>query len=311
MDLVVVLEVMLELLAIMLLGYFLFKKGILNPEVSKKLSWLVVNVTAPLLVLYAMYQVEDGGERSIVIHTLLLGLICYTGFIALAFVLSKVLWVPKGTRGIYQFILVFANTGFMGYPVIQSLFGTGAVFYASIYGIAFNLYVYTYGIWVIKNDCGSEGGVFRWQSLINPGIISSVLAMVFFLADVKLPEVVIDLFGSLGNMTTPLSMLILGASMGEFALGELFRDRKLYSITFLRLIALPLLMYVITSACGVAPLLVGIVTVSAAMPAASMAVMLATTYDGNIEFASKSVVFSTLLSIVTLPIVMAITHLSV
>ena len=135
--------------------------------------------------------------------------------------------------------------------------------------------------------------------------------MIFFLADVKLPEVVIDLFGSLGNMTTPLSMLILGASMGEFALGELFRDRKLYSITFLRLIALPLLMYVITSACGVAPLLVGIVTVSAAMPAASMAVMLATTYDGNIEFASKSVVFSTLLSIVTLPIVMAITHLSV
>ena len=120
MDLVVVLEVMLELLAIMLLGYFLFKKGILNPEVSKKLSWLVVNVTAPLLVLYAMYQVEDGGERSIVIHTLLLGLICYTGFIALAFVLSKVLRVPKGTRGIYQFILVFANTGFMGYPVIQS-----------------------------------------------------------------------------------------------------------------------------------------------------------------------------------------------
>ena len=120
MDLVVVLEVMLELLAIMLLGYFLFKKGILNPEVSKKLSWLVVNVTAPLLVLYAMYQVEDGGGRSIVIHTLLLGLICYTGFIALAFVLSKVLRVPKGTRGIYQFILVFANTGFMGYPVIQS-----------------------------------------------------------------------------------------------------------------------------------------------------------------------------------------------
>lgn len=313
MDIVVVVEVMIKLLAVMILGFFLSRIDVLDREVSKKLSWMVVNVTSPLLVIYSVFEVTVQ-DRSIVWNTLLIGICCYLSFILAAFVLSRLLRIPRGSRGIFQFMLVFANTGFMGYPVLQSLFGTEAIFYASIYGIPFNLLVYTYGVSIIRNDrvgtdTPQEREKFRWKSLINVGTISSVVAIVLFLTAFPLPDVVVEFCGMVGNTTTPLSMLIIGASLADVSIREMIRDKKLYVLAALRLFAIPFLMYAACTLLHIDSYITGIATVSAAMPAASMAVMMAKSYDGNTDFASKGVVFTTLLCVATLPVVVYVTHL--
>lgn len=313
MDIMVVVEVMIKLLAVMILGFFLSKIDVLNKEVSKKLSWMVVNITSPLLVIYSVFEVSVD-DRSVVWGTLLIGIGCYLSFILLAFVLSRLLRVKPGKRGIYQFVLVFANTGFMGYPVLQSLLGTESIFYASIYGIPFNLLVYTYGISIIHHDrahpaAGGSHGGFHPRSLLNVGTISSVLAIILFLTAIPLPHVVIEFCDMVGNTTTPLSMLILGASLADVSIREMLKEKDLYVLALLRLFVIPLLLYGALTLLHIDPYITAIATVSAAMPAASMAVMMAQSYDGNTDFASKGVVLTTILSVLTLPVVVAVTHL--
>lgn len=313
MNIFVVIEVMMKLLAVMLLGFFLCRKDILNHEVSKKLSWMVVNVTSPLLVISSVFQVTVE-DRSVVWGVLLTGILCYLGFIAAAVGLSWLLRIPKGKRGIYQFMLVFANTAFMGYPVLQSLYGTESIFYASIYGIPFNLLVYTYGIYVIRNDRVGEGSDqggqgFHLKSIINVGTISSILAILIFVFAIPFPRAAIDFCEMVGNTTTPLSMMILGASLSDISLKEMLREGDLYLLAGLRLFGIPFLLYGACRLFGVDPFLTAIAVISAAMPGASMSVMMSQTYDGNTEFASKGVVFTTILCVITLPIVAAVTGL--
>ena len=112
-----------------------------------------------------------------------------------------------------------------------------------------------------------------------------------------------------GNTTTPLSMLIIGASLADVSIREMIRDKKLYVLAALRLFAIPFLMYAACTLLHIDSYITGIATVSAAMPAASMAVMMAKSYDGNTDFASKGVVFTTLLCVATLPVVVYVTHL--
>ena len=232
MNIFVVVEVMIKLLAVMLLGFFLCRKDILNDEVCKKLSWMVVNITSPLLVIASVFQVQVD-DRGIVWGILLTAMLCYVGYVVVAILLTWVLRIPKGKRGVYQLILVFANAGFMGYPVVQSLIGTEAIFYASIFCIPFNLLVYTYGVVVLRNDVmeegdGGEENQFHLKSIINVGTISSIIAIIVFVFAIPLPGVVVEFCDMVGNTTTPLSMLILGASLADISLNETIRDHHLH-----------------------------------------------------------------------------------
>ncbi len=295
-----VINVMIELFIIMILGYILAKKNILDKEISSKISWLVVNVSLPMIIVASVY----GKEGSIldVMDYFLAGIVFYAVVPVIAFLICKILKIKKENMGIYQFMLIFSNCSFMGYPVLKATFGDEAIFLSSIFNLPFNIVAFSYGVYLISSN--GENNKFQPKKLLNVGIIASILALVIYTCHIKLPTVIIDTCNMFGDITTPLSMIVLGISLAQVPIKDLFCEYKIYPITIIRLIVIPLLTYFIMSKIFDNQMLIGIATGTAAMPVATMCVMLANQYKGDEKLASIGVVISTLCSIITIPFIM-------
>lgn len=303
MSIQVVFNVMLELFIIMVLGYIFARKKFLDKNTSDKLSWLIVNVSLPMMIIASVFGKE--GELSDVTDYLLYGVIFYAASMIIAFLVCKILFVKKQNMGTYQFMLIFSNGSFMGYPVMSAIFGEESIFLMSIFNIPFNIIAFTYGIFLLSKGSGEKGG-FDFKKLINPGIIASIVAIVIYACGIRLPDVVESTCSTLGNITTPISMLVLGISLAQVPVKELFNEFRIYPMTLVRLIGLPLLTFFIVSMFTDNTMLIGVTTGTAAMPVASMCVMLTTLYGGNVKLASVGVFITTICSVVTIPVIMTL-----
>lgn len=301
----VALQVMLELFIILIIGYFLAKKDVLNQDAGKRISILIVNIVFPALIIAAVSENLDQGSLSSVLGVFLLGMATYIVLPIAAWIFMKLLRVPAGQQGIYQFMLIFSNCSFMGYPVLGAIFGSQAIFLSAIFNLPFNLLAFSYGIALVCKDSKAKAG-FRLSKLLNPGIIASVLALVIYGVSLRLPAMILELCSMVGNMTTPLSMLVLGAALAEIPLKDVFMDVRIYLMSAVRLIAIPCLAYFILHFFVSDVMTLGVAVMSLAMPVASMTVMLSNQYDGNVRLASIGVFVSTLLSVATIPLISAL-----
>lgn len=302
MDIRIVVNTMLELFLILVLGYGVAKLGIIDSETNKKLSALVVNVSMPALIIASVADNVGTGNLREVLSYLLWGTVFYGVMLLLAWLFTRLMGTPKNQRGTYQFMLIFSNCTFMGYPVMESIFGTEAIFFTSIFNIPFNLLAFSYGILLISKD-GEGEARFEEKKLINPGIIASVLALLIFAFGLELPQVFQKTCSIVGNLTTPLSMLVLGASLSVVPIREIVREIRIYPMTLFRLIVLPVITYLLMRLVTDNTMLIGIAALTAAMPVASMSVMLSNQYKGNTKLASIGVFISTLCSVGTIPLV--------
>lgn len=167
MDIQVIVNQMIILFLVMIIGYIANKSGILDQTQNQKMSSLVLNITSPGLILSSV-RAPTNGSLSSVIQIFLISIAIYMVLPIMGILLSRILKVPKEDRNLYQFMTIFSNIGFMGYPVIQSIFGDEALFFASICNLVFNLVCYSYGVYLIS---GSGKLSFDFKQLINPGII--------------------------------------------------------------------------------------------------------------------------------------------
>lgn len=302
MDITVVVNLMIELFLILLLGYGIAKLGIIDSVTNRKLSSVVVNVAMPALVFASAAQNVDQGDIKEVMTYLGFGFLFYGIMVLLAWLLTRCMRTPKNQRGTYQFMLIFSNCTFMGYPVLEALFGSRAIFLGAIFNLPFNLLAFSYGIFLISKD-GEGTATFQPKKLLNPGIIASVLAILIIAVHISLPQVVTNTFTKVGNLTTPLSMLVLGASLAEVPIQEIWKEVRVYPMTVFRLLLLPFLTFLLMRLVSDNLTLVGIATMTAAMPVASMTVMLSNQYKGNTKLAAIGIFISTLLSVVTIPVV--------
>lgn len=297
----VVWNVMLELVIIMALGYGLAFFGFLDKRFSDKLSWLVINISMPMLIIASVLGKE--GKLSDVLAYLGYGTAFYIISMPIAFLCCKLLFVRKKNMGTYQFMLIFSNCSFMGYPIAAAVLGADSVFYMSIFNIPFNIFAFSYGIYLLASGSGNEVG-FNPKKLINPGIISSIIAIIIYAYGFSLPSFIESTFSSVGELTTPLSMLVLGISLAQLPVSELFNEIRLYPISLIRLVGLPVLTYYVMSLLTNDIMMLGVATVTAAMPVASMTVMLTTLYGGNVKLASVGVFITTVLSVISVPLVL-------
>ncbi len=308
MDMAVVVNLMIELFLILLLGYGIAKLDIIDSFTNRKLSSLVVNVAMPALVFSSAVQNVDQGDLKEVLIYLLFGFLFYGMMILLAWILTRCMGTPDNQRGTYQFMLIFSNCSFMGYPVLEAIFGSRAIFLGAIFNLPFNLLAFTYGIFLISKD-GEKAAGFQPKKLINPGIIASVLAVLVFAVHLSLPQVITQTFAAVGNLTTPLSMLVLGASLSEVKRKEIWTEIRVYPMTVFRLLLLPAITFLLMRLLTDNETLLGIATMTAAMPVASMTVMLSNQYKGNTKLAAIGVFISTLVSVITIPIVAQALHI--
>lgn len=298
------LEQMIVLFLLMGVGFVCYKKSIITDEVSKKLSSIVVNVANPALVLTACMG-EDKIQGEELIITVIIMLIMYPALVGLSVFLPALLKIEKKARGMYRAMTVFSNIGFMGFPVITALYGNGALLYATPFIIIYNVLIYTYGVSSIRGENPEKDGgkAAAVKGLLNPGMISCMITMAIYLLDVPVPAFVQAVTTHLSNLTAPLSMMIIGASLAVINVKELLTDGKLLVFSVIKLLLLPAAGIILIGRFVENPIIVGVCMVILATPVGSMTAMLAQQYDGDYETASKGVALTTVLSVVTMPLI--------
>ena len=302
MDVSVVFRMMVKLFLIMALGYAMNKAGILDVNSNKKLSSMLVNITAPFMIICAVSS-SSGQNRGSVLVVLAAGFLMYGLLAVFAWAAAKLFRISKLTSGTVQCMIVFSNNAFMGYPVVQSVLGAEAVFYTSMLHFAFNVFIYTYGVICISGERQTGSVKEALKKLVTPGLILMLSALVIYLFDIRFPALIMETMEMVGGITSPLSMIVLGSTLAVYPLKEAVTDWRCYGVCAVRLLLVPLLTLAVCRLLHVNDYMTAIATLTNAMPVASMVVMFANQYEGNRELASRGVLVSTTLSVVTIPLI--------
>ena len=306
MDVMVIFQTMVKLLLLLILGFALNKLHMLDAATNRKLSDLIVNVTTPMLVLSSV-AAADSSNRTAVFPVLGGAFLLYIGLVLFGELFSRLPFFKK-ERESYACMMVFSNSGFMGIPVMQSIYGIEAVFYNSIINFPYNIFIYSYGVFKLSGSKDEKGtNKFNPKSLLTPGLIVVLFALVLFITGIQLPSIITDTCDMVGDITSPLSMLVLGSTIAMYPLKESLTDLKCYLFAFFRLILIPLISLFFCRLLNVSDFYTGIVVLSCAMPVGSMVLMMANRYEGkNTETISRCILVTTVLSVITIPIIAAI-----
>lgn len=303
MDITVVLNQMIQLFLMMSLGYGMMKKGVLDETVNKKLNFIVLSITTPCLILSSVFSGSDT-SKTVVLYVLLVATIVYLLLPIISFIIVKLMRIQKPHQGLFIFMTIFSNTGFMGFPVMKAIFGNTAVFYTAIFNMLFNLEVFTLG--VLLMGYGQEKKIkLEPKNLLSPGIISSILAIIIYFSGITFPSFFVSTCESVGNMTTPMAMILIGASLASIRMKDIFSEWIIYPYTFIKQIVLPFIAFPIICFFIQDPLIQGVTLVNLAMPVGNSAVLFATEYHGDVVLAAKTVFMTTLFSVITIPFIVA------
>ncbi len=287
------------LFGVMFIGFYAGHKGIITPATRKGLSELLLRVTLPFMVIssfnfkFSMDMLLNGGKIlfcSFIIQGLL---VIISGFLFYKYSREK--------KAVLRFITAFSNCGFMGYPIIKSIFGSEGVFYTSIYNIGFNVLVWTAGV-MFFTDLSEKGSIKK--ILLNPCIVAVFIGIVIFILRIPIPETLWSIFDLAGGVTTPLSMMIIGAMLSEMKLSSIVSGVELYYISFIRLIAAPLLVLVAFKLLHLDGIIYDICFIVTAMPGPVNAAIISDKYGGDSVLASKCVFTTTVFSAITIPLIL-------
>ena len=304
MDILPIFEQMLVLLILLLVGVISAKTGVMDGESTRRFTRFALVIPQTCMILNSVLNTELEVTPGRVFAVLGFGCVMYAILVALSFLVPVLYRCKPGDRGIYSFMTIFGNTGFMGIPVAGAILGGAAPFYAALLNIPFNILAYNLGIALLNS--GGEKAKIQWRLLINPPMVASLLAVVLVCVKVPVPDPLSKAIGMLGDMIVPSSMIIIGASLGAQRFGDVFGDWRVYAFAPVRLFVVPLLLWVVMRLIVHDTALLGTIILLGAMPVASFATMLSIQYGGNVQMASRSVFVTTVLSVVTIPLVCAI-----
>jgi len=290
-----------------LTGYVANKAGILNADANRTISRMIINVTLPALILSSVSEKSDSISTGEVLFVIALAFGTYLVYGAIAFFIPKLLRVRECDAGLYRFMTIFGNTGFIGYPVITAIFGSGALFYAVIFNLPFNLLVFSVGVYLIAGK--EKMPKVSWKLFVTPGIVASLLSIALFLLNLDLPQVIAKAATFIGQISTPAGMLIIGSTLALIPIREALSDARIYLLSAVRLILIPVLIWLILHPFITNQILLGTTVVVSAMPVATNTTILCNEYNGNMQLASKGVLVSTVAFIVTIPFIMKLLFL--
>lgn len=310
----VALQQMLVLFIIMMIGFIAYKKNIITDETSKKLSAIVVNISNPALILSSVTgnATVTGAE---LVETMLVAIGMYVFLIAVAALVPVIIKAPARDRGTYRVMTIFGNVGFMGFPIISSLYGGGALLYASLFLLPYNILIYTYGVWEMCKSSGEGSGAVKKsgresiKQIFNIGVIFCIIAVVVYALGIKFPAWVNTTVSMLSSTTAPLSMMVIGASFATMNFKKVFLNVRTWVFSALRLLVIPVLGTFLVSLVTDNPSIIGVTMVMLGVPVGSMTAMLAQEYGGDYALSSETVAMTTLLSVVTFPIVSMVMHI--
>lgn len=302
MDIMMVLNQMLVLLLLLVVGVVCAKTGVIDKEGNRRLTRFAMAVCQVAMILSSVINADLGLSWREILLIFASGWGMYAVLAGLGLIVRALMKKSPDSRGVFAFMTIFGNVGFMGFPVVGAIFGEKAIFYASLYNIPFNVLCYTLGV-ILLRPAGEAKEKLNWRSLINGPLVASLLAIVILALDLRIPQPIDEAVGMLGDAIVPLSMVIIGASLGEMKLKEAVSDWRCYVFSAFKLLLVPVLIHFLMGQILKDPFLLGVTTVLSGMPVAAISVMLTIENGGDESLASKSVFISTVLSVITIPLI--------
>lgn len=303
-DFFLTLEKVAVLFLLIVIGFVAGKMKLISEKGQKDITQLVLYVTMPATIFSAM-QLEMSEER---LNTafMVLGVMafCYIIMFIVGFFSAKQLPLTKGQKDIFQTALLLSNTSFMGYPIVQSLLGQEALFYAVVgAGFIFETVSWSLGVYLISRN-GTEAAGFNWKKVVfSPGILSIVVGLIFFGFQWSVPEPFNSVITMMSPATSPLAMIVIGLMLSRSNLKEAFQSKYIYIASALKLLIVPIIITLALKAFGISGPALVIPVIMISMPTATYVAMFSGNYGNDTKFASQIVFMTSLLSMITIPIV--------
>lgn len=277
------------LFIILLIGLLLGKMKVINKESSSTLSFLVINVAMPMLIVSSCNLEFNEQTKNEAIWLIIMAVAAFLFSILLAQLIFKNA-VPKCAT-------VFSNAGYMGLPVLNSILGAEGLFLGAIFQMVFHVFTWTYGISLFTKSNKFKDSL---KKMFNPSLVAVAICIALMLTGWKVPSVIKSVLEIVGGLTTPLSMLLIGATLSHVNFKEIIRVKEIYIVTALRLFIIPAFVLLFLLFPNIPKVSVYVVFIINAMPSAAITGILAMKYKNDENLASSIVAFSTLISIVTL-----------
>ena len=299
MDFQVIATTMCSLIIIVIAGFISHKRGIINEEFERKLSGFVIKVTCPALLISSTMG-DKMPDREHIPMLLLVSLLTYVILIPLAYIQPVLMRVKRDLRGMYSFMLTYSNVGFIGYPVVASIFGPDAVFYACILNVFNTITVFIWGVMFISGENLKNG--FRFRLFVSPAMIATYISVIIVILNLHTPKAIAMPLSILGNMTVPSSLIVIGAALAEIPTRKMVGTPHIFIMCFLKLLVLPLLVYYAMIMVGIDTRISSINMILIAMPVASFGTMFCMQMGKDETTMSQGTFWTTLLSVVSIPL---------
>ena len=300
---------MLTLFAIVVVGYIAGKLGYMGGTFDKKLSKVVIDITCPALILSSAMTGELP-DRRYILPLLGISVLTYVLLTGVALLLPRLLTKKKDDEGVIGFAMMFGNVGFMGYPIVASIFGHEAVFYAAVLNVVNTFTVFTVGTMLIvgKNQSTVEEKEMSQKKMLrkvlySTPMLSAYLTMLIVALEIKdIPEFISQPLTMIGNITVPAALLIIGSSMSQLPLRALLGNGTIYTTTLMRLAILPIGIHYLMTLLGFSSFVVGINTVVIAMPVATYGTILCLRHGKDTTLITEVTFITTLLAMISIPL---------
>jgi hypothetical protein len=292
---------MLVILFAIALGYLANHLGYLGGETDKKLSKVVLNIAMPSMIVATVITGDVLPGVSEILSILKVGALFYGLEAVFVLVVPLLLGGTPKQKGVWRFALAFCNMAFIGYPVVSGMFGQDALFYAVILVLPFNLTSFTLGPLMLAG-----AGKFTWRQLCSPCVVAAVVALFLALTGIRPPALVGDMLSFVGDITVPLSLLLVGSLLAGLPARQVLASPRLWVLSVVRLLVMPAVLCLLLRLLGIEGLTAQVAIVEMAMPVAINGSMLSMEYGGDTECMAQATFLTTLASIVTIPIVAAL-----
>lgn len=293
------------------MGFVACKIKFIKSEAQRYLTDLILNITLPLMLINSISRnsiTEDSLQLTIEVLVFSSMYFIIAGIAAIALV--KMFCIRDiNDKGVYKVIFTSINAGFMGLPITLSVFGEEAVYYMALHNIVLNVVLYFFCIIQLNN--GIQKGAVRntLAKLLNPCIVGAVAGIAILFAGVEIPEYIADIMETVGNVTIPVAMMVVGIQLADGKIIDCFRNVKLVVFSVVTMLIWPLIILIVVKLIPMAGILKTIFVLGAALPPATTISVLAANEGRNYKLAADGIIVTTLMSAVTIPlIVLLIDH---
>ncbi|SCW31748.1 hypothetical protein SAMN02910456_00508 [Ruminococcaceae bacterium YRB3002] len=283
------------------LGFILRKRRVIDERTEKTLTEILLQAVLPFSIIASSQYVFSTELVQGLIAVALASMLYYCTTLLIMRMVMRKSKVATDEARVMRTTIIFANTGFVGLPLMEALFGASGLLLGAVYNIMFNVFFYTFGVHTLS------GSKFKPRELImNPVTAAAVLAIILFVIPWRMPAFVINTINLVGDMTIPLSMIIAGSIFSTIDFRKFFGDGKSFVVSLMRLVVLPAVMFVFIYAISMMiPMLketASVIVMMTALPCGIMNVLIAERENTAPKFAARTVIMSFVFMLVTLPV---------